>query len=1605
MSSGQFEQMICDAIETLVDRAVAKADYDKTIQATILEHTDATIGKYKVKYQDSTFYAYAANVGANYSKGSNVYILIHSNDMEKDKTIIGSVEKLGLDYIPIIEDEDAYDKIGENCIEKTDEGIGLCSYKRNPIEFTEETREDLIGDSLVLYDVSLAENHEEQKLDLIEIEAIEHYMKQSTSLICGATFRTNLSEEQKKSATGNYGIEFDLAFNNNGEKVIRTYHININDMEGDPYNFSIGSQQYEIFDIDGTNFIKIEKIKIFCAGFPVEKEGQDNDIFVTDVLIQAANRFSEEDLNGCFLSIVTPQGSIFKEGSRNTLNLEAILRVKGKVVGNSQDIKYYWFREDIGITRESPYFHPQGGLGWRCLNVLQTSIEEEVSVTEFSPMGAIYTVKDGDFKTKTEKYKCVAIYDNNAFSAEINLLDLSYQYELILESSDGTDFQWSGTPIITCKVKDNGVTVTDIEKYVYSWAEVNSKGQFSSIKALEGNKNKIKVDMSKVLSFVNYKCSVYEIEGEETILIGSAEIQLRNVPKEDEIEVDVELYSLVINGGNQVFKYSEAGVSPASKSLDNPLIIPELSFSLYDPTGKDITSQVDRNVWYIPVENTMLEISQTHTEAIIDNGYYVISNPEGRKLSYKIRENYNPSYTNNTIKVVVTENSSTYVENTTFLFVKEGDSGTNGTEYVLRIVPNTKDTSQEDPAIPQVTFYSEEETIKSKWNFTPVAPTQILKLQMYKSGDLIYDGNDFSVGETQEAFEEDSAEGTVVNNPTFELIWKNLIHKYGKDEEGNILQDSTNISIKEEEGKVHFLFNYSEDIKSLAPANIIQCQAVYNEGLYSATLPIITSWVADAAYSIKLKEGSGFTSVVYSTDGMFPQYNRNTPFEIEFKGLDNLENLSYNWSIKGKVNNIETLYLKKLSRESEINQAWFQPVDTCDAEVLTSAVYCEIFNGEELIAWIHIPIHFLLNRYGQAALNGWDGNSVEINEEGGYILSPQIGAGRKESDNSFTGVFMGEVKTPEKNDTDVGIFGYKAGTRSIFLDAQTGRAEFGTAKGRIVIDPDSENEKMELYSIDYYNEKNKGLLIDFTTPQIKYGNGNFIVDGNGNLTAKNGKFSGRISSSSGEIGGWLIGDNSLYHSEYKVGMAAYNNDEDEGFGILTKVIVANSEIEEGFEEIDKAVAFWAGGYYDEDEEGYRISSPKFFVSHDGYLKATEASIGAGNNPIFIGKSIDANSESAIYSFKKNSFSSETAYAENGFYLGETGLAIGTYAFGTEKYNAFEVTKEGVLTARQGFIGNNTEGWEIGKNFLRYSESYDTPKTSPTDTVEGIYLGTRGIGVGVGTSTISYFSVDEESENTGTENFQSGFKKVQYPAFWALGPQYSSTSQGTVGIFQGWIGTWYIDDYGIRSSTRNTLPYEKVIEGNEEIPKPLNCAVVSGGQTRLLNYTLPDRIGKSIRHWSDTDENGLPYVSYQRITAGKYLAKNLYENENIKQWTWELLDDGSMYARCAIVSTNRYNDYNGTKGLYFGPEGLRVGKNLKTDSEGNFTEGPIYTSPFYIKDIDFKSSSAFTLILSTGIDGEEDQVYNFIIKEDVEAGKLVIANESTGRIMTVSYPEL
>ena len=116
MSNRKIEDSIFQTIDIIASKRIADAGYDKTIEALIIECVDATIGKYKVAYQDGYWYAFSTSPSVKYKKGMTVYILIPNGDMSKEKTILGSTKKLGTDFITLKTIDNSYSIVGSNFV-------------------------------------------------------------------------------------------------------------------------------------------------------------------------------------------------------------------------------------------------------------------------------------------------------------------------------------------------------------------------------------------------------------------------------------------------------------------------------------------------------------------------------------------------------------------------------------------------------------------------------------------------------------------------------------------------------------------------------------------------------------------------------------------------------------------------------------------------------------------------------------------------------------------------------------------------------------------------------------------------------------------------------------------------------------------------------------------------------------------------------------------------------------------------------------------------------------------------------------------------------------------------------------------------------------------------------------------------------------------------------------------------------------------------------------------------------------------------------------------------------------------------------------------------
>lgn len=121
------------------------------------------------------------------------------------------------------------------------------------------------------------------------------------------------------------------------------------------------------------------------------------------------------------------------------------------------------------------------------------------------------------------------------------------------------------------------------------------------------------------------------------------------------------------------------------------------------------------------------------------------------------------------------------------------------------------------------------------------------------------------------------------------------------------------------------------------------------------------------------------------------------------------------------------------------------------------------------------PLLIMQSKYDFAMLNQWDG-TLDINEENGTILSTMLGAGRKNNDNTFSGVLIGDIQTgtnKEDTVTATGVYGIRNGKLAYQLK-DDGTAVFGEkGRGQITLDGSSGTIKSGNYDIS-----GEGTLID-----------------------------------------------------------------------------------------------------------------------------------------------------------------------------------------------------------------------------------------------------------------------------------------------------------------------------------------------------------------------------------------------------------------------------------------------------------------------------------------------------------------------------------------------
>ena len=1346
-NSNEISNAILQAIEIISDKKISTTPFASTIKGTILQCKDASVGKYLIKYQDSTLEAYATSSSVSYAPNTLVYIFVPDGDLSEYKVILGTSKQLGTNYIQdYIGDE--YNDSSKNFVENN-LVLKLCSTK------TEEK---------VLYEKGAKGN-------TLNIDSqLEGEIKNSNYLKISGKVQTQLNYKQKYY--GKYGLKIILTVRNSatGNLEQQIYYFDNNSFLGNPYEFTTPTLQTVYVPIDSDNFVNVSKIIQFTQDFLIQNEDDVPDIFITDLCINGSYRLSESEKSSVGVVLTAPKGYIFTEGGDTSRPIQAGLKAKMKNVNlEDQNVKTYWFIQDLRIGPKDKGYLRYGGAGWRCINseCLVDTVNGTQNIYDYTPAASIEIQKEDVNFSKETQFKCVMLYDSKSYSKQFTIFNYDASYQVTLESTEGTNFAYStGHPNLICHVFYDGEQVTDSSDFSFSWQIQNSQNvttflrdtdkepyfhaierRDELIQMVEGDdgnaywnnnldidkyyqdfqitkadsprtykwfydqyeyiisnyekgqrvdRNIIyNVDLQQIINYSTFRCSCF-YKGQQ--LVGTATITLKNTL------APVDGYSLVINHGNQVFLYNEDGTSLHSAAIDEPYQKFDLSYTLFY-NGQPIDQEDLQNnvsaIWKVPLKNTLLYFGDE-----IDSQYKYI---KGNTLSFDVKSNYNSSLTNNDIYLILKYKDQTFQAKTYFTFTKEGENGTNGNKYYLKAEMENNPNA--------ILRYNLSKGWEQGTSFT-------IKPRVWHNGieqeDNIF--TDFKV-----------------------LTNRNNTDEYSYFKAG---QPDLNNNLSNREFEL-----WAGQQKFPKPSsnltNIIEVVYTTNDSKYYADLPVTTivENYDNNKYRVNLKPETGFKFVTYNSDGSHPKWNDRLPFEIYIEkqvGSGNAwedvtnydsEKFSFEWKI-----------LPQGSSMLEIASNDNSPICTVipkdvltNSNQYTNAVLLTIKQQEADFAYVHIPIHLMLNRYENQALNDWNGTAIEINQDGGYILTPQVGAGKKEG-NAFTGVVLGVEQNSNKEQT--GLFGYAAGARSIFLDANTGNATFGRGGegyGQIIIDVNQPSGAV-IKSNDYESpssdedrteeDKTKtGMQIQFSgKPHIYFSSGNFMVNEEGKITAQGG----------GKIAGWQISDDAL--SKGYVTISSDNsNPKNEAIKVTDgsknifsvdyrgylhsqqgniagwtikpkKLYKGNVGIAPQKVEVeDIQHAFWAG--------------EKFYVDHDGTLHSQQGDIG--------GWTISTNQ----LSYSTDKVKDKVGLSAKGNYL--------IWAKNGNGNRIFSVTPSGYMYAKNGEIGN----WRFGSNGL-YSEGNENissyykidkngKKVLPTLKdkdgksvgAEGIYIGADGIRLG------------------------------------------------------------------------------------------------------------------------------------------------------------------------------------------------------------------------------------------------------------------------------------
>ncbi len=896
-----------------------------------------------------------------------------------------------------------------------------------------------------------------------------------------------------ETVAGDYGLYIKIKYTDEIDTTAlqeKTFNFSQNDMYGDVYNFTNYFSQEAVFDISGLgNITNIDAFLYQNSNFKKIKSTADGN----DDYELIPSKIIEKNQNGEIVYIEEMEPNIFVDNIKISLGYDlnnfdndtvivytldsAQYSSSDSAKAREREIQARWVHKtDDGFISvlEQDLANYNAQIHW-----YHYQLDEKVKQDEF---GGKYWVPIKDYSgkqylDKNDDYKCYiecdpAVQDENV-KAVISLPS-SERNEYLQEVSEtlnkGDLISVDQIEILLKELNEapNRLTNDDILEALNDLIT-----KYTELESPTENEQKCLEYLNKINE---------EISGLPCIDLYSDIVQIHNTTQvQARLAVDlVQAVSISVGDEKDSYKgvymiYGENGeIMNSSISAQRQKLILSYGSLLtglkeFDGNGSELVS------WRFPLTNTMIRMPVEGIEYINENIEYngesipsiqyrndageiteaenatwaiinrVIEKTDGEDKIIKIGDfdlktteqifrikDYYTSVGRNTIYCEIQKGGYVYVAEITLIF---GVAGTSGTDYTLRIIPSkTAISYDETTKTSQITLtahvydYNNQEVEIKNIDYSFVSPNSL----------------DTALTEIPDGF---PAQFEKITGSTTDTVVK-----------VNFKPAEVNNS------KYYVIVKASAQIDTL-------------DTYLTTFFPL--SWSSNLS---DYNHFEGPDKIIYSAQGANPFYYKNN-FALYSK-LDK-EVSGITWSLEA--------YDTDLSYDEETKQ--YKPAKKFYPSLLANnglyslkvpSMYikenhlCRLVGKiKNDIVWIQ-PLYIAQNAYNSPLLNAWDEN-VSIDEEGGTIMAPMIGAGKKNNNNQFSGVLMGDVKAKVDNSVALtGLYGYQNGIQTFSL-TEDGKAKFGASGGgQIQID----GETGFIQSGNYAVNDETGMKIDLEKGHI-----------------------------------------------------------------------------------------------------------------------------------------------------------------------------------------------------------------------------------------------------------------------------------------------------------------------------------------------------------------------------------------------------------------------------------------------------------------------------------------------------------------------------------------